>query len=107
MKTENVVLTEIIETCFKLSADDRVPPNLQSEFLALGKRLRGTLVNLLTAEFNEGTAKVNEANQKIKEINQSLKVDVLELKLIADHVEQIGKLVSMLDGLLKLAAGFK
>ncbi len=107
MKTENALLTEIIEACFDLSMHGQVPPEQRADFLALGKRLRGTLVNLLTAEFIEGTAAVSEANRKISELNQALKQEAKALANIANTVEQIGQLVSTLDGLLKLAVGFK
>ena len=104
MKTENVTLTKVIEKCFDFSMDGRVPSKKRKEFLALGKQLRGALLNLLTMHFEEGTAEVVEANKKIKSTNNRLRKDEKVLDDVAKTLEKINELATALDGLLKFAA---
>jgi hypothetical protein len=106
MKTDNVVLTSVIEDCLRLSMDGRVSPENRSEFLALGKRLRGTLVNLLTAEFENGTAEVTAANAEINAIHNQLVRDVTNLNDTIDRLKKVNQLVTSLDGLIKFALKF-
>lgn len=107
MKTDNTLLTRTIEACFGLSMDGRLSAEKRRKFLALGKRLRGSLMNLLTAEFNQGTAAVEEANRMLRSINRRLKQETDSLSNIADTIEQLSSLVSVLDGLIGLPAKFK
>ena len=106
MRTENQILASVIEKCFEYSMDGRFTQDRRSEFLVLGKRLRGSLVNLVTANFKEDTAELNNANKKLKDVNDKLKKEIETLNNVADTVEQIGQLVGILDDLLKLAGGF-
>lgn len=106
MKTKNAMLAEIIEICCDLSYTKGVPEELKPKFLVLGKRLRGSLVNLITADFNEDTPEFQDANKKIEEINTELKKVAKELKDAADAVEQTARLVSVLDNLIGLAVNF-
>jgi len=105
-RTDNQKLAEIITLCFDLSMDGGVPEKLRPKFLVLGKRLRGTLINLLSAQFDSQTPKFIKANKKIEEVNKALKKTAEDLKEIADTIEQIGKLVGILDGLLGIAVSF-
>ena len=107
MRTDNQNLASIIELCFDYSLDDRVPEELQKKFLALGKRLRGTLLNSITAEFEGDTAQVIEANNQIKAVNNELKNETQVLDNIANTVEQLGQLVSILDDLIGIALSFR
>jgi hypothetical protein len=107
MKTDNVQLTEIIGHCFDYSMDGRFTPAQQNEFLAVGKRLRGSLLNLLSATFNAGTKAVVDANQMLKRQNQELVNSAQVLNSAATVLQNLTQLVGVLDGLLKLAAGFK
>jgi hypothetical protein len=106
MKINNGELTQVIDHCFDLSMDGRVHPDDRNEFLALGKRLRGSLLNLLTARFEEGTQEVIEANTKIEGLNKSLSSTTQVLNNTAQGIRQLGQLVSILDGLLKIASNF-
>jgi hypothetical protein len=103
MKTDNQELVKCIEACLDLSMDDRLPQDRQNEMLALGKRLRGSLINLLTAEFPEDLRQVKEANQQLQMINKTLADKNQAIEQIADTISKLGEVVKILDGLLKFA----
>jgi|LGVF01.2.fsa_nt_gb hypothetical protein len=106
MKINNAELTQLTECCFDLAMDGRVQPADRKEFLSIGKRFRGSLLNLLTAQFAEGTQAVIEANTKIKTMNTSLSNSTQVLKNTAQVIGQLRQLVSILDDLLKIASAF-
>lgn len=106
MKTDNAALAKVIESCFDLGLDGRVPKGQRGQYITLGKRLRGTLINLLTAEFKDNTPAVEAANRQIRAVNKKLKEETNKLDEIADRIEALGELVSTLDGLIGLAAKF-
>ena len=91
MKIDNTTLVQAIEKCFDLSMDGRVPPADRTEFLTLGKRLRGSLLNLLSAEFAAGTAQVSAANQEIQTVNQSLTTVTNQLANTAQVIADLGE----------------
>lgn len=105
-KIDNVVLTKMILRCFDLSTDGGVPAEFRPDFLALGKRLRGTLVNLLSAQFDSTAPAFVDAKDKLKAVNKTLKETADKLKKFADTVEQVGQLIGILDDLLKIAVSF-
>ena len=106
-KTDNQQLVTCIEKCFDLSMDGRLSQARQNDMLVLGKRLRGSLINLLTAEFTEELQQIDEANQQIDKVNKMLDKASRAISKIADTVKEINKLATTLDKLLKFAAGFK
>lgn len=106
MKINNGELAQLTERCFDLSMDGRLKPDNRREFLALGKRLRGSLLNLLTAQFAAGTEAVIDANTKITGLIQSLNNTTQVLRNTAQVIGQLGQLVSSLDDLLKIASAF-
>ena len=106
MKISNAKLAEIVELCFDLSMDGRLSPEMRQEFMVLGKRLRGSLLNLISAEFEKGTSEFTKANAKIEEINKDLKNATQALDNTAKAIGQLGELVSILDDLLKIASSF-
>ena len=105
-KIDNETLTKMILLCFDLSTDGGVPAKFRPDFLALGKRLRGTLVNLLSAQFDKDAPRFIEAKEKLEVVNRALKETANKLKKFADTVEQVGKLIGTLDDLLKIAVSF-
>ena len=105
-KVDNEQLVSCIMKCFDLAGDGRLTINQRSDMLALGKRLRGSLLNLLTAEFATDLAKVDEANQEIKAVNQRLSDDNEVLNHTVKTINAVTNLVNQLDGLLKFAANF-
>jgi glutaredoxin 2 len=106
MKIDCTILTQLTEHCFDLSMDAGVPASERKEFLALGKRLRGSLLNLLTAEFEEGTAAVTNANTMMNDANEIISNIAQVLAHTAQVIAQIGEVVSTLDDLLKIATIF-
>ncbi|WP_040006467.1 hypothetical protein [Fibrisoma limi] len=105
-KVDTEQLVRCINNCFDLAGDDRLSLNRRSEMLALGKRLRGSLLNLLTAEFSEDLTEVEEANQQLEEVNEQLSNVEAAINKIAETVELINDLVEQLDNLLKFAVNF-
>ena len=103
MKTDNQELVKCIEACLDLSMDDRLTQAQQNEMLALGKRLRGSLVNLLTAEFPEDLELVEDANQELQAISQVLADKNQAIEKISATIGKINQVVKGLDGLLKFA----
>jgi hypothetical protein len=103
MKTDNQELVKCIEACLDLSMDDRLSQARQNEMLALGKRLRGSLVNLLTAEFPDDLKQVEDANQELQSITQTLTDKNEAIENIANTISKLNQVVKGLDGLLKFA----
>ncbi|MGA2585640.1 MAG: hypothetical protein ABSF88_01230 [Candidatus Aminicenantales bacterium] len=106
MKIDFAILTQLTGRCFDLSMDAGVHVSDQNEFRALGKRLRGCLLNLLTAEFEEGTAAVTNANTMMSDVNEKISKITEVLAHTAQVIAQIGQVVSILDDLLKIATKF-
>jgi ABC-type transporter Mla subunit MlaD len=103
MKTDNQELVKCIEACLDLSMDERLTQTRQNEMLALGKRLRGSLVNLLTAEFPDSLKQVEQANKQLQQVNQDLADRSQAIEQIADTISKLSQVVKVLDGLLKFA----
>ena len=106
MTVDTTTLTETINRCFDYSMDGRLTPARQTKYLTQGKRLRGHLLNLISARFEDGTQAVIDANAKLKEVNAQLKDSVASLERAAEVLANIAKLVKVLDGLLGIAASF-
>jgi geranylgeranyl pyrophosphate synthase len=103
---DSKTLAAIINRCFALSGDGRFSNEQQSSFLAEGKRLRGLLMNLLSASFEEGNETVLKANINLKKVNTQLQRDIDVLNNISGTLEQVSSLVKVLDKLLGLAVSF-
>jgi hypothetical protein len=106
IKVDTTTLVEIINQCFAYSSDGRLPPDQQMMMLADGKRLRGLLLNLLSAQFNDGTQAVLDANGQLKTLNTELANSVDALKKAAQTLNDVANLVSNLDKLLNVATKF-
>jgi hypothetical protein len=103
---DTVTLTQIINQCFDISMTVGIPDKIKTEYLALGKRLRGSLVNLLSVKFDAATQQFKDATDALTIVNKRLKEVEGSIEKIADTVEHIEKLIGVLDGLLKLAVPF-
>ena len=106
MTVDTVMLTSVINQCFELSLDGQLSEAKRAKFLAHGKRLRGHLINLLSAQFTEGTEAVLEANARLKEVNTDLKDNAAVLENTVNTLSNIAKLVGTLDRLLNVAVAF-
>jgi hypothetical protein len=105
-KADNATLAQIVDDCFMLSLDDRLDMNSRSRLGHFAEHLRAQLLVLLSKSFDEGTPALLEANGKIKAVNARLKQFAEQLAGIADTFDQLGKLVSVIDGLLKIPLAF-
>lgn len=106
INVDTTTLTAVINRCFAFSADGRFSDEQQTSFLADGKRLRGLLMNLLSAQFNDGTQAVLDANAKLRQVNAQLDNDAAVLNNAAGTLTNISNLVGILDKLLNVAASF-
>jgi len=102
-KTNNTLLVSCIEQCFFLATSSQLTPKQRNEMLALGKRLRGSLINLLTAQFNDDVKEVDEANAEIQAVDQLLLDAIAAVDNVADTVKRVNQLISVLDKLLEIA----
>src|SRR5262245_27523230 len=105
-KTDNATLAQIVDDCFMLSIDDRLDPDSRSRFGHIGEHLRAQLLVLLSKSLDDGTPALVDANSTSKSVNARLKAFAEQLAGIADTFEQLGKLVSVIDGLLKIPLAF-
>jgi hypothetical protein len=105
-KVDAVTLTEVIDRCLDYSMDLRFTQAQRTKFLALAKRLRGSLLNLLSARFDEGTAALKEANSQLATINAGLKKSAETLANAAETLSNLTKLVGALDKLIGIATSF-
>jgi hypothetical protein len=106
IRIDSTTLTNLINTCFTLSGNLDLSPDHQKAFLVAGKRLRGSLVNLLSATFEHGTQAVDDANQKMKQINEQASQITGNLAKTGDVLNQVNGVVGVLDELLKFAKSF-
>ena len=104
--TDTNTLTTLISTLVDLSMDGDVPPDIQKQCLVLAKQLRGSLLNLLSARFNDGTPQVLQANAALVTVNNSVQALSTNLGAAAATIASVTSLVGQLDGLLKFAAAF-
>lgn len=106
LNLDTTTLADVIQKCFAFSSDGRFSAEQQAAFLADGKRLRGLLLNLLSAQFDDGTQAVLDANNKLSDVNTQLDDDAEVLAKAATTLTNIANLVSSLDKLLNVAASF-
>jgi hypothetical protein len=106
MKLDTTTLADLIGRCFDNATDGRFTSSERATFLADGKRLRGLLLNLLSAQFNNGTQQVLAANAELKAVNTELRTSAVSLAKTATTLNNVGHLVGTLDGLLTVAASF-
>ncbi len=97
-------LKRLIERCFALSMDGRLPPALRYAFLQKGKQLRSAFRKLAARQFNRNTTAYLAANSEIAEITRKLTGAARLLKEETAVVEQIGRLAAVLDDLAKAAS---
>jgi len=106
MRIDGKQLVQCINFCLDLSMDGRLTDQQQSEALALAKRLRGSLMNLLTAEFPKDSVAVKEATEKLKSANEMLKQTKEQIDKFANTVAAVNEVLSKLDGLLSIVGKF-
>jgi hypothetical protein len=103
---DTVTLTTIINECFSYATDLQLTPADQNGFLIAGKRLRGQLLNLLSAQFDNTSTQFAAAAKSLTAVNTTLATDATALANTATTLKNIGTLVSNLDKLLTVATSF-
>jgi exonuclease VII small subunit len=106
MRLDNQMLTQVIERCFDLSMSGALPPERRRDYLMLGKRLRGSLLNVLSAQFDETAPEFQAANKALSETNAELAKAQQSLEDALKAVQRVGELASKLDDVLKVADKF-
>ena len=106
IKVDTTTLSSIISQCFAYSSDGRLSADQQATLLADGKRLRGLLLNLLSAQFDDGTQAVLAANKQLTTITTELANSATALANTAKTLNDVASLVGNLDKLLNVAATF-
>ncbi len=97
-------LAAAIRLCFEKARDNATYSEEQcAEFLFQGKRLRGLLVNLISATFTAPTPEVDAVNQALDDLVARLDDNAAALEHYADTIKKIEELVGALDGVLKFA----
>lgn len=105
-RLDNQKLTQVIEQCFDLSMSGAVPPEQRREYLMQGKRLRGVLLNVLSAQFDAGAPEFIAANQALQETCEALAKEQQSLEDAVKGVQRVGELAAKLDEVLKVAVNF-
>jgi hypothetical protein len=103
---DTATLTKVINQCFANAMDGRFSPADQNSFLIEGKRLRGQLLNLLSAQFDAGSAQLAAANTNLGKANTDLSNSATVLANTAATLNDIATLVTNLDNLLTTAKSF-
>jgi hypothetical protein len=101
---DNEALVSCITKCFNLAMDGAVPLNEQHAMFILGKRLRGSLINLLTVSFNDVTL-ITSLNKEIADVNAKLLAALTDITRVANTIGEVTKLVGVLDTALQFAVG--
>jgi len=103
---DTATLTTIINQCFSYAMDARFSLQGQNSFLVEGKRLRGQLLNLLSAQFDAGSPQLAAANKDLTTLNAGLAQSAAVLANMAETLNNVASLVSTLDKLLSIATSF-
>jgi geranylgeranyl pyrophosphate synthase len=106
IRVDTTALTDLIDRCLGLAADARLAREAQASFLADGKRLRALLLNLLSAQFDDGTQAVLEVNQEITNVNRRLSNPIVTLANIAATRAAVSSIIALLDKLVAVATMF-
>jgi exonuclease VII small subunit len=105
-RLENQKLTQVIEQCFDLSMDGSLPREQRRDYLVLGKRLRGALLNLLSQQFDATVPEFIAANKALQETSAELAKVQGSLEDAAKALARVGELAAKLDDVLKVAEKF-
>jgi len=106
LKVDTTTLADIVNQCFAFASDGRFNLQQQKALLADGKRLRGLLLNLLSAQFDDGTQAVLDANNQLLVVNNDLANAAAALANVAKTLGDVADLVGNLDQLLNVAVSF-
>ncbi len=100
------LLVKVIQMCFSQSQIEGITKKQSRELITLGKKLRGVLLNMLTAKFDGDTQLFKDATAELKAANKELKDALEDLQKTADAIKKVTSAFKLLDKLLGIAAGF-
>lgn len=103
---DSAALASLIGALLDLSTTSGIPTATKDEAAVAARRLRGNLVAILSARFDEGTASLLRVNKRIADLNKGLAQDKVTLDSYAKLVQKASKLVSGLDKLMAQAVKF-
>jgi methyl-accepting chemotaxis protein len=103
-RVDTTRMAELIARCFDLSMDGRLSQRQRSALLAAGKRLRGDLVTLLAAQFDDGAKQVDAANKELAAVNDALQASAADLGKLSQALQKITRLVAQIDKLIPAIA---
>jgi hypothetical protein len=103
---DTTTLAAVINQCFSYATDARFSTQDQKSFLIEGKRLRGQLLNLMSAQFDAGSADLAAANTSLSAVNTQLTNSATVLANTAQTLSGIVTLLGTLDKLLSVATSF-
>lgn len=103
-RVDTTVMAELIARCFELSMDGRLSQRQRSALLAAGKRLRGDLVTLLAAQFDDQAVEVDAANKALAAVNDALQASAANLGQLSQTLQKIAKVVGAIDKLIPAIA---
>jgi hypothetical protein len=103
-RVDTTEMADLIARCFDLAMDGRLSQPQRSALLAAGKRLRGDLVTLLTAQFDDQTAEVDAANADLASVNEALEASAADLNKLNQTLQKITSLVGKVDKLIPVIA---
>jgi len=106
MRINADLLASLANQVFDLGMDGRLSSEQVHLALALGKRLRGAWVNLVTAEFKQATPLFTEASKALDATNERLREAKESIDKIADALKMAATLLEILDRLLVTAVKF-
>jgi hypothetical protein len=104
-KCDVVRLAQIVDRCFDYAMDARLSQSRRTKFLVAGKRLRGSLLNLIAARFND-TASLAAANARLDAVNARLARQKEVIERAATVLKDLATLTAALDKLLATAILF-
>lgn len=100
------MLVRLIQLCFTLSQKPGITPKQSRDLIILGKKLRGVLLNILTAKFDASTQLFIDATTELKATNKVLEEAIDDLQETAEAIKRATGVLKLLDKLLGIAVAF-
>lgn len=97
-------LQELIEECQRRALDFRSSPDERAAAAALSNQLTDRAMRLLGGDFSARTAKVEAANARLTETNRALKEAADDAAKRASTLDDVARVVKVLDELLSAVA---
>lgn len=99
-------LAELVTLCFDLSQKPGVKKEEAEKLILLGKRLRGVLMNILTARFQANDQGFAKATQSLNETTQVMKDALADIEEVSEAIKRTTETLKVVDKLLGIAIAF-